>query len=116
MRLMASLLLVTMVAVAGCASNVAACKSYMQGFVDKRATWNARTSPPTEQMDSAVSKLARDFFRLEKVSVVWYENAAGQFGVCTIDECPRGFFVYAPDGLDKEPMETRASATCPGDF
>lgn len=116
MRLMASLLLVTMVAVAGCTSNVAACNSYMQGFVDKRAKWNARTSPPTEQMDSAVSKLARNVFRLEKVGVVWYEDAAGQLGVCIIDECPRGIFVFAPDGLDKEPIETRAWATCPGDF
>ena len=72
-----------------------------------------RSNQPTEQMDSAVSKVARDFFRLEKVGVVWYEDAAGQLGVCTlINECPHGFFVYAPDGLDKEPIETRASATC----
>src|SRR5262249_40580854 len=116
MRLIASLLLVTMVVVAGCPSNVAACKSYMQGFVDKRATWNARTSPPTEQMDSAVSKLALDFFLLKKVDVVWFENEAGQLGVCLIDECLRGLFAYAPDGLDKEPIEFRAFATCPGDF
>jgi len=107
-----TLVVISMV-VAGCTSNVGACK---QGFVEEGVTWKVRISPPTEQMNAAVSKLSRDFFGLKKVDAVWFENETGQLGVCTIVECPRGFFVYAPGELEKEPIQSRVSATCPGDF
>src|SRR5262245_33670847 len=117
-RLATLLLVVILAVVAGCTSNVATCNSNAQGFVDKGVTWKVRTTPPTEQMTSAVSKLSRDFFGLKKVDAVWLENEndTSQLAVCTIVKCPMSFFVYAPGGLEKEPIEFRVSATCPGDF
>lgn len=117
-RLVATALLVTLLGISACTvsrSQLAACNSYLQTFGDTRATWKARTTPPTQQMVAAVSRLSRDFAEyqfLKDVDVVWYENAAGELGVCTIAECPRAFFVYARDGLDKQPIKHRISASC----
>jgi hypothetical protein len=117
------LVLPVLLAVAACATKdpaVVACNSYLRSFAAQRAMWDALASPPTEKMNLAVSRLSRHFGEHrspKELDFVWYENGDGQLGVCTIAGCPRGFFVYSRDRLDKEPIEARISATCGrGDF
>ena len=113
-----ALLLAALLGVSGCAARVpdkAACNSYLRTFDDKGRTWRIRSSPPTDRMNAAVARLSRDLAEnafLKSADVVWYENAKGDLGVCTIAECPRGFFVYAAGALDQQPVESRISASC----
>lgn len=91
------------------------CEAYVQTIGD--VTWTRQPGPPGSMRESATPILPREALSgldVDELDFVWFQNSAGDYGVCAVDvpaACAVAFVIYDRDALYKEPAELRIS-TC----